>query len=216
MPIVSAPAENMGGDFIFGLGIKEIDANQRHCGVIYRPDAEVVRFLHLAFHFDLRDEALNGTYWWAPSGLDPENQLVLAALANVIAEGHPSIPYGFDMDGLIFDKATGALLPAPPGRGLTCATFVLAMLQTYGFEPILSRSWEVRHEDEQWQDQILAYMQERGASPEHLDAIRSAESNKRFRPEEVVGTAAQQVDEWAIEFERAQLLAAEVLRDMAG
>lgn len=118
MPIVSAPAENMGGDFIFGLGIKEIDANQRHCGVIYRPDAEVVRFLHLAFHFDLRDEALNGTYWWAPSGLDPENQLVLAALANVIAEGHPSIPYGFDMDGLIFDKATGALLPAPPGEGL--------------------------------------------------------------------------------------------------
>lgn len=74
----------------------------------------------------------------------------------------------------------------------------------------------MRHEDEQWQDQILAYMQERGASPEHLDAIRSAESNKRFRPEEVVGTAAQQVDEWAIEFERAQLLAAEVLRDMAG
>jgi hypothetical protein len=215
MPIVSAPAENIEGDVFFGLGIKEIKANQRHCGVIYRPDAELVRFLHLAFHFDLKDEVLNGTYWWAPSGLDQENQRLLAAFAIVIAEGHPSIPYGFDMDGVIFDKASGALLPAPPGRGLTCATFVLAMFRTYGFEPLLSQSWEIRLEDDQWQAQILAYMQANGASPEHLEAIRSAEPNKRFRPEEVVGTATQQMDEWAIDYERALFLAAEVLEDMA-
>lgn len=214
MPILSAPADDIDDGCVLGLGIKEIAPGQQHCGILYRPAEEMVRFLHLAFHFDLRDEVVNGTYWWCQSGLDNENQEILAALSILIAEGSPSIPYGFDKDGLVFDGHTGEMREAPPGKGLTCATFVVAVFRTYGFSPLLENSWESKAEDAAWQAAILAAMEANGASAEHVTAIRESEANMRFRPEEVVGAAAQPMTEWSIDYVQAQELAAEVLADM--
>lgn len=215
MPIVSAPAEIFPEGCLLGLGIKETQPDQRHCGIIYRPDENGPRFLHLAFHFDLRDEALNGTYWWAASGLDADNQFVLAALAMVIASGRPNIPYGFDSEGVVFDRKTGELSDVFPGRGLTCATFVLAVFHTYGFEPLELRSWVARPEDEEWQTVILDYMEQHGASQEHMDAIRTNEPNKRYRPEEVVAATAQESVDWSIAYADARALADQVLAEMS-
>ncbi|ASP20001.1 hypothetical protein ANTHELSMS3_01290 [Antarctobacter heliothermus] len=215
MPIMSAPAEEFLEDSLLGLGIKEFHPNQRHCGIIYRPDENEVRFLHLAFHFDLRDEVLDGTYWWATCGLDEDNQLVLAAFASLLAAEDPAVPYGFDSEGLVFEADTGKLKAGPVGHGLTCATFVLAVFRTYGFEPLQVKSWQARAEDVQWQQTILQLMERNGASKDHVDAIRSSEPSQRFRPEEVVGGASQTSERWGFDYDATQVLAAQVLADMA-
>ena len=214
MPIVSAPADEVSADVVFGFAIKEVGAGQRHCGALYSPNDDEVRFLHLAFHYDLRNELLNATYWWAKSGLQPENQMIMAALACNIAEADPPIPYGFDMQGNIFDPGSGELQPGPPGTGLTCASFVLAMLKTYGFEPIDFSKWSTRDEDAQWQARILAAMQQNGASEQHINAVRDGSVALRFRPEEVVATSSQDADNWPYEQDQAVKLAQEVLDDM--
>lgn len=217
MSIVSAPLHEVSADAFLCLGIKPIGPagdNQRHCGIIYRRTPQDLRFLHLAFHFDLRDDAFDRTYWWAPSGLDPVNQRILAAFASLILMGDPAIPYGFDSDGIVFDRTTGELYPPPVGKGLTCATFVLAVFRTYGFEPLLDTSWEARPDDAQWQQKILSWMEESNAATEHLDAIRAAGEALRYRPEEVVGCAVQAIEEWSIDYQRALALAAEVLADL--
>ncbi|UWQ83534.1 hypothetical protein [Leisingera caerulea] len=225
MPIVSDPAEGVPADVVFGLGIAEVQADQRHCGIIYRPSEEEVRFLHLAFHYKLMDEKLNDAnccadsglaLWCAGSGLAPESQNVLAALACNIAEAKPGIPYAFDMDGNVFDPDTGRLKPGPPGTGLTCASFVLAVMNTYGFRPIDFSNWPERAEDEPWQEKILELMTKTGASEDHLKAVRGTGLNTRFRPEEVVGAAAQDEKDWAFDQSKAVELAKEVLEDMGG
>jgi hypothetical protein len=215
MSIISAPAEEFSKDCQLGLGIKETIHNQRHCGIIYRPDPDQVRFLHLAFHFDLRNEVLNGSYWWATCGLDEDNQLVLAAFASLLAKEDPAVPYGFDAEGMVFEEETGKLKEPPAGRGLTCATFVMAVFRTYGFEPLQASSWQERADDEQWQQGILRYMNKGGASQAHIDAIRASEPSKRFRPEEVVGGASQSSENWSYDYDATQALAAQVLADMA-
>jgi hypothetical protein len=54
-----------------------------------------------------------------------------------------------------------------------------------------------------------------GASEEHIKAVRDNGQSKRIRPEEVVGATVTDIDEWAISYDRAQELAAEILADMA-
>ncbi len=213
MTIVSPPGATLGVDDLIWVGIVEPQAGQRHCGFIYRIGSGE-RLLHLAFHYDLRDEIYNGTYWSAPLGLDIYNQAALAAIVSTIAAGEARVPYGFDFSGEVFDKANGDILNVPPGVGLTCATFILAVLRTHGFQPTNSDTWIVRPTDQRWQNRLIHYMESAGASVEHISAVRSQPASARFRPEEVVGCVAIDSGEWPVEFDHALALAAEVLTDM--
>ncbi len=215
MPVVAGPDGSLEAPHHLGLAIKNIAGEQNHCGLLYRLDDGEVRMLHLAFHFDLRDEELRSDYWCAPAGLEVENQLVVAAFASAIANAKPNVPYGFDANGMVFDVVSGELLEAPAGRGLTCATFVLALFRTLGFEPLDEETWPMRDEDEHWQDQITQAMTHAGARQDHIDAVTDNGQSRRFRPEEVVGTSATSNDEWSIGFDRAREIAQEVLADMA-
>ena len=215
MPIVAGPDGSLEGSHYLGLAIRNIADEQNHCGILYRLDSGEVRMLHLAFHFDLRDEELRANYWCAPAGLELENQLVVAAFASTIANAKPNVPYGFDANGMVFDSGSGELLEAPAGRGLTCATFILALFRTLGFEPVDQETWPMRPEDEIWQQQITQAMTQAGASQDHIDAVTDNGRSRRFRPEEVVGTSATSDDEWSIDFDMARVIAQEVLDDLA-
>ncbi|WP_283966822.1 hypothetical protein [Tritonibacter sp. AK171] len=215
MPVVGGADNSLEEHHFLGLAIKNIAGDQNHCGVLYRLDSGEIRMLHLAFHYDLRDEKLKPDYLCAPAGLEFENQLVVAAYASAIANSKPSIPYGFDANGMIFDDESGELLEAPAGKGLTCATFVLALFRTLGFEPLDEETWPTRDEDKQWQDQIMQAMMDAGASQNHIDAVINNGQSRRFRPEEVVGTSVTSYEEWAIGFDRAKVIAQEVLDDIA-
>ena len=197
------------------LAIKELGPNSRHCGIVYRGSDGHFYFVHLAFHFDLRNQLEDSTYKWSRVGLDADNQTVLAAFAMVLGGNGPTIPYGFNSDGIIFDPSTGKLAPPPSGRGLTCATFVLKFLETYGFHLLDSSTWLERPDDPAWRDWIVENIANYSKDPRHAESIIAAPLGLRIRPEEIIGAASRPFQEWPVSFDAALILANQVLAELA-
>lgn len=197
------------------LAIKEIGANSRHCGIVYRGSDGLFYFVHFAFHFDLRNQLEDSTYRWSRVGLDADNQTVLAAFAMVLGGNGPTIPYGFNSDGIIFDPSTGQLTPPPSGRGLTCATFILKFLETYGFQPLDTSDWLERPDDPAWRDWIIGNIATYSNDRSHAEAILAEPLGLRIRPEEIIGAASRPFNEWPILFDPAVVLANQVLAELA-
>lgn len=213
MPVLEIPERPFWEVDHVGVAIRLTDHGM-HSGILYRLDGEAPRILHLAFHCMLTDEEAAHPYRWADIGLDEDNKIVLAAQLSRIAHAKPAISYGFDADGMVFDPLTGEILPAPAGKGLTCATFIVAALKTYGYEFIDTASWPERAEDRAWEDKILQLLS-RYASSEHVEAVRTSDRARRLRPGEVVGSATVAAENWPVEFEQAVDLAAQICVDLA-
>ena len=211
MVLESAAREFVEVDHV-GVVIRET-ANGFHSGLLYRLDGDA-RILHLAFHYDLRDELAVAPYRWANLGLDDDNKVVLASYLAKVMAGNPNIPYGFDLYGQVIDPATGDLLPAPGGNGLTCATFILAILRVLAHELITISDWPERTEDTAFQQRILE-MLEGVADDEHIDLVRQDVGAKRIRPDEVVGAAVLSSVEWPVGFASARELADKIISDLA-
>jgi hypothetical protein len=202
-------------DEVLGVAIgtpNSADPQQRHVGMIYRIDDSGPRFCHLAWHLTLTDEPLPANYCWGASGLDPVNKAFMAAYVALLKQNASNVPYGIDFNGVYFDDQ-GRYIVQPIGRGLTCATFILAVFARNGFELVKRDSWPERANDVQWQEQIIKVLTPY-AGPEHIEAIRTNVGAKRFRPEEV---AAGVISENSpLDFSAAQALAQEILHDLYG
>jgi len=74
----------------------------------------------------LKDEPLPELYLWGSSGLDPVNKVFMAAYVALLKQNAADVPYGIDYGGIYFDDQ-GRYIVQPVGRGLTCATFILAV-----------------------------------------------------------------------------------------
>ena len=185
---------------------------QRHVGLIYRLDDSIPRLCHLAWHFKLEDEPLPTDYCWGTSGLDPVNKTVMAAYVALLQQNANEVPYGIDFYSDIYFDDNGRYIAQPIGRGLTCATFILAVFARNGFNLVESDGWPERPDDVEWQQQIISALT-RCASPEHIDAIKQNVGAKRFRPEEVAaGVISETIP---LEFSAAHALAQEILQDLS-
>lgn len=184
-----------------------------HSGFLYQLPGENPRILHLAFHHLLEDDLADDPFRWAEIGVDADNKMILAEQLARIARIKPLISYGFDSEGSCFDANTGDLLPLPIGKGLTCATFILAVLRTYKYVLLDASSWPDRPEDRQWEQTILDYLANR-ASDEHIDAVKKDVGARRFRPDEVVGAATLLDDLWPVSYESAREIADRVIKDL--
>jgi hypothetical protein len=186
----------------------------RHCGFLYRLDTGAPRLLHFAWHYTLRDDEPSSAYLWADIGLDELNAKFLAAFTSLLKRNEHSIPYGLDSGGSCFDSATGEFIRPPIGKGLTCSTFILAVLRSLGFALLLEESWPEREDDEEFGRQIVADLLENGADPGHVAAVGNDIRAKRFRPEEVVGGTISPSGRWPVLFEAAAALAEDILADL--
>ena len=170
--------------------------------------------VHLAFHHRLTYEHPTDSYLWQNIALDGINRHVVAAW---LGDGHihpNDVPYGIDATGVCFDKETGAFLEPPIGKGLTCATFITAVLRHLGFPLIQEATWPQRDDDIAWQEMILDVLK-KYASDEHVEATRKDIGAKRFRPDEVVGAAICATSDWPVTFSDARLVADAILGDLA-
>src|SRR5262245_16364622 len=111
------------------LLIKEMDATQRHIGILYKdPDDTdaVAMMLDLQWHHILGARAVRaGTgYFWAVPSVEPEIAYVLAKLCAKIAAKYAyprrGIAYALRYAGERFDTQAGVFMNEE-GRGLTCA-----------------------------------------------------------------------------------------------
>src|SRR5690348_4900841 len=128
MPVLEAGDRPFSEVDHVGVVIQVPSPGYWHAGWLYRLPDEEPRILHLEGHHRLADEPAAAPFRWAELGLDALNKEVLAVLISRIANRRPMIPYAFDYDGVIFDEDTGDLAAPPAGKGLTCATLIVAVL----------------------------------------------------------------------------------------
>jgi hypothetical protein len=189
--------------------------DQLHTGLLYRDAQSEFRFLHLAFHFDLRDEVAHGDGTCAKVSIHPTNQIIAAVYAGQLVQSDPKIPYGLTYDGQCLD-ANAKYISGPVGHGLTCATFVVAIFNALQLPMLVEESWPSRAEDKAWFDRIVIQMEANlelyGIDPAHVDALKRDPVARRIRPEEVAAAATHA--DWPVRHQDIELTVDAVLADL--
>jgi hypothetical protein len=122
--------------------------------------------------------------------VEPEIAYVLAKLCRKIADqyarGDRRLAYALRYGGGTFDPGTGIFMNEA-GRGLTCATFVMAVFASRGAPLLHWAEWQPRDEDRVWQEKVVRALRAYGADEEHVTAVNEEAQRgcARFRPEEV-------------------------------
>ena len=166
--------------------------------------------LNLRTHLDLRSERPSENYRWIQVALDPINRRALVGLCRLIAKKCRTIPFGFSYNGFYFTHA-GDYIPRTLGDGLTCATFVMAVFETYSIPILKTEEWPSRQENHGWQaGQVQLIGHARGGFL--ASAIAAHIGQLRFRPEEV--TAGAVSADRPLSFRRAARLGERIRRDL--
>ncbi|MCA9585782.1 MAG: hypothetical protein KC657_10535 [Myxococcales bacterium] len=197
--------------------IRAIGEGQRHLGLAYRPEVDApFRMLHLAWHMCLRDDAEVGSSYRGVEivGIPPElaPTIVAQCKRSAVADRH-GLPYGFGYrpSSISRDPASGAIV-LRGASGLTCATFVLGLLQLAGVELVALERWRDREGDDEWKMRIVGALAEQRADAAHLAAVQRDTHHVRVRPEDVAGAAT--VDDLPAGFEVAVARGCEVLAEL--
>ena len=205
-------------DHLAALGIGEPRAGQRHIGILYRARAgNPPRFLHLAWHLNLRDnDNLPTKYRCAllrdvPTLLHPT--IVAQCKRSAEVDTLQGLPYGFGYKPTtVHRKSDGGALVIEGASGLTCATFVLAILQVANVQLVDLSTWMDREGDDSWKEAIIAQLAAAGASEEHMAAVRDNKHEVRVRPEDVAGAATEVLR--PVSFEPAVQKGLQILREL--
>ncbi len=163
--------------------------NNLHAGLIYTGTEGQVLHLHLGWHDYLATDWDWPLFWAAPD-VEPEKLAIVAGHCRRIwrqFKKTPQLPYGLAYFGSFFDN-NGRLILKEGARGLTCATFVLAVFKTAGIDLIDEASWPTRQEEaEQFLKRVVQFA-EPGLYAQLHDEVKNGA--KRIRPDEVLGACA--------------------------
>lgn len=188
--------ENQSGLGLFGIVIGTPQSpEQRHIGVIHRnTESDSFLMLHLRWHCRLSNEEIKGLYLLVDPDIPRKRMRQLAAVCRLVwnANEKGGIPFGFSSPLDCMDPDTFRYLLGPTKLGLTCASFVLAVLHQSGIKLLNYGDWPIRPEDIEWQKSILESL--KGVAQwEHIEALKGeiGRGALRFRPEEVAGAATE-------------------------
>jgi hypothetical protein len=204
---VDKPLPNSGP--LVGVGVTRISETQNHAGLVFREDDADPKFLELRWHHSLH--------------IGPPSQESAFALLNIHRLRVPAvagycqsvwdenregrIPYGFKLPSECFDRNTAKWLLGDTGLGLTCATFVLAVLLATGINIADLDDWPVRDSDKEWQQLIICHL--KNFAPKQAQYLESETGSLRYRPEEVGGAAAS--NNYPADFATAEKLGHQIL-----
>jgi hypothetical protein len=200
---------------IAAVAIKTAREGQLHVGIAFRESEEVCALLHLPWHRRPLRGQLDTTFFWVQHSIDPLRLYAILAFCDLVHQRNPGgVPYGFDAPNDCFDRQTGQSLLGPSGRGLTCATFVLAIYQAVGICLLEFELWPARQNDISWQQGIIEDLQRSigGADAAHIEVVREGIGAIRVRPEEVAGASSAAIH--PASFEETISLASEVLAQL--
>lgn len=157
-----------------------------HAGVLHFASSGQAAVLNLAWQDNLRYEWSWPKLWAAPD-VEPEILVSVAGMCRLIWDEFTKtreFPYGLRFSNTSFDTA-GRLKLGPGARGLTCATFVLAVFDSVGVRLVDESDWPVRSDDDREYLKFVGSF----ATPEHFQLLqREVEDGcKRIQPQEVVG-----------------------------
>ncbi|MDR3402514.1 MAG: hypothetical protein P4L99_08450 [Chthoniobacter sp.] len=175
------------------VAVREFGPDFFHLGIVHRSDEDgISRMLHLAWHFDLQNEPAEPEYFWIDPGYSRYRSRQVATICRMVAErNRGGLPYAFSDPERAIDEATGEALLGPTRFGFTCASFVLSVYDAAGLPLAVLSSWPPgRDGDAKWQAFIVDLLEERGASQEHVNLVRSEIGRVRFRPTEIAAASS--------------------------
>lgn len=188
----------LGSDFGYdnagdvGIALRRVADTQNHIGIIYRTSPNEVRFCHLAWHHELRDEIARDDYFWCDCMWVENDDItgrIIAAKMTSISRNKGIIPYGIYFEPPTFSSDGKFLGFSGQGMGLTCATFVVAVFHSMAIFIIKEDTWPDRTDDIAWQESIIRTLENSGADMRHVSSARSHIGAARFRPEEIAAAA---------------------------
>jgi hypothetical protein len=194
-----------------GLAIRRPDGRHFHVGLLYRAGKKV-RIRHQCGHLDLKDEEAShpDDLWANITALSPLNKRLIAN--KLLRAGGDKVPYGigYRTEGGYIDKKTMKYLLTDPGQGLTCSTYIIAILETLGFAPFDRATWKPTDEDTAWQTKMLDFQaaSHRDAK-DHFEAEKVHIGEPRYRPDQVMATAFP--EKWPVPHDTANEIAVEVV-----
>jgi hypothetical protein len=157
-----------------------------HAGIVHRKK-DVVEFLHLGWEDQLRTD-WNWHVAWASPNVLPERLRSVSARCRAIwnrFQTTRSLPYGIPSPNATF-SLSGEFALGDGGNGLTCSTFILAVMRSVGVELINEGTWPLRaDEDRAWITGLAPAL----ASDEMKERLNAQVDSGavRIRPEEVLG-----------------------------
>lgn len=197
-------------DKVAALAIRRNSDGTFHSGIFYC-DEDTSLLLHLKGDEDLAVDVIADPYQFAEPGLDSSVRKTLAGFCKVIANEKPLIPFGIEAGNIGFGS-DGSLINLETGKGLTCATFIVAVFESLMIPLIKKTEWPFL-KDIDWQQQSLAY---------HFRGFKSLLTrakvayqflgSPRFRPSEVVGASSKL--NRPIGFVEAKLVGAKIERTL--
>lgn len=204
--------------FPLGIAIKTVRTQQRHTGFVLIPsDSKNPKLAHFGWKNLYHYQNFENGYAFSWLDFLPQSTIVpiLTKLITISKKQPISIPYGIINSGASNFDEEGAFLPdkSVQGDSLTCATFVLCILENYGFKIINRDTWHITEEDKLWQKNILADLEK--YLNRHFFDMQMAAIGKfpRFRPEQVVGACCY-FDFEPLDYDATQKAAQEVLNEL--
>ncbi|MGK7392727.1 MAG: hypothetical protein ACNS60_20395 [Candidatus Cyclobacteriaceae bacterium M2_1C_046] len=197
MELVEVSNLNHDDDFLFAIAVGKPFDNQTHCAILYHWEGQI-RALDF-INQKVRSSHTIGDFGYEGYLYVKYNQdsivdafaMQVPAICELVKEKNDGIFYGINFSESKFDSE-GNLIFATGEFGLTCATFVMAVLErSLGVQLIDETTWETRDEDAEWQNAILELLKNKNISDPNYypdELISQYEKNIgcfRYKPEEV-------------------------------
>ena len=189
---------------------------QNHIGILHRSESlDEVILGHLAWHNRLRTSRPKDNYLWVVPKIHAlRARQVAVRCRQILKANEKGIAYAFSPPNDCFDEGTGKFLLGPNRKGLTCATFVLAVFHASGLPLAEYSTWpQTRPDDAAWRESILKKLKQDGVSEEQIADVSQEPNAVRFRPEEVAACAL--VDVLPCAFVDASKLSQDVLAELS-
>lgn len=177
------------------VAVCNVGNDQLHAGVAYM-DSGNLNLLHFAWHYRVKWCAFDhNLYCWVMPELNPEDGRSIAAHCRRLAAKAPRVPYALRYDRGSFFSHDDEFVPNGNCKGLTCATFVRALFNTYALDPIDDSTWKQRCDDSDWGRRIVQALTrtmlglpegvEKDELAQHIEEVKNEVGCCRFRPEDV-------------------------------
>lgn len=193
--MAAAPARPDG----IGVVVRRLGPGQWHSGLLLGNVRTGPQMLHLGWHHDLSLEPMRTSYGWVQLRLPTRRVASVSALARLVHSRYGNdrpraerVPYALRYQGAVFERRGGrANLLLRGGKGLSCATFVLAVLEGASVPLIDATQWNtMRPGDQERFDIMIAMMKaDSNVQAEHVQQCELDGASPRIRPEEVAGAA---------------------------
>ena len=205
-------------NFILGLALRRISSQQNHIGFVFFDSNNQLKICHLCWHKEMRLEDFNDNrYGISDILINSYNLTHLAAtLESIGSKNQSSIPYSFSSPVVVFD-GSHVYVGHGKGEGLTCATFVMSVLEYNAFKIVDKSTWQTTLSDRNWCSEIISNLTRSGITDQqHISTMRAAISKvTRFKPEQIYGCGIVEKKRWPIIFNEAEVIADAVIEIMS-